>query len=81
MLTDLVVSAWTAMRDLFTMSATWFAEPITEDLPSGSGAVHYVGGRICAWVAQGGEPHVGYLGKSLTLESLGDMDLTHFLRP
>jgi hypothetical protein len=42
--------------------------------------VHYADGRIYGWVAQAGEPHAGYPGRKLTIESLGRLDLTHFLR-
>ncbi|WP_327594692.1 phage minor head protein [Streptomyces chartreusis] len=79
-LTDLVASAWTAMRDLPPMPAAWFAEPTEEELPPGSGGVHYAGGRIFGWVAQAGEPHAGFANRRLTIDSLGDIDTTHFLR-
>jgi hypothetical protein len=42
--------------------------------------VHYANGRIFGWVAQAGEPHAGYPGRNLTIESLGELDMTHFLR-
>ncbi|UQA95625.1 phage minor head protein [Streptomyces halobius] len=77
---DLEASAWTAMRDTDPMPAAWFREPTEEELPPGSGGVHYADGRIYGWVAQAGEPHAGYPGRNLTVESLGDIDLTHFLR-
>ncbi|MFB8347926.1 ADP-ribosyltransferase [Streptomyces niveus] len=77
---DLVASAWTAMQSLPPMPAAWFREPTAAELPPGSGGVHYADGRIYGWVAQAGEPHAGYLGKNLTIESLGRIDLTHFLR-
>ncbi|WP_309317401.1 phage minor head protein [Streptomyces salinarius] len=79
----LVASAWTAMRDLPPMPAQWFAEPTEEELPPGSGGVHYAGGRIYGWVAQRGVPHAGYPGKNLTIEKLAKapgLDFTHFLR-
>lgn len=79
-LTELVASAWTAMRDLPPMPAAWFAEPTEEELPPGSGGVHYAGGRIFGWVAQAGEPHAGFANRRLTIESLGEIDTTHFLR-
>ncbi|MFD5570465.1 phage minor head protein [Streptomyces cadmiisoli] len=79
-LTELVASAWTAMRDLPPMPAAWFAEPTDEELPPGSGGVHYANGRIYGWVAQAGEPHAGFANRRLTIESLGDIDTTHFLR-
>ncbi|MDH6189135.1 hypothetical protein M2168_002167 [Streptomyces sp. CZ24] len=77
---DLVASAWTAMAELPPMPAAWFKEPTPEELPPGSGGVHYADGRIYGWVAQAGEPHAGYPGRKLTIESLGKLDLTHFLR-
>ncbi|MEV5047360.1 phage minor head protein [Streptomyces griseoincarnatus] len=77
---ELVASAWTAMQDADPMPAAWFAEPTEAELPPGSGGVHYSGGRIYGWVAQAGEPHAGYPGRNLTIESLGTLDLSHFLR-
>ncbi|MFF4391449.1 phage minor head protein [Streptomyces sp. NPDC001552] len=77
---ELVASAWTAMKDLPPMPAAWFAEPTRDELPPGSGGVHYKDGRVYGWVAKAGEPHAGYPGKNLTIESLGKLDLTHFLR-
>ncbi|WP_331723339.1 phage minor head protein [Streptomyces atratus] len=79
-LQDLVASAWTAMQDTDPMPAAWFREPTAEELPPGSGGVHYSGGRVYGWVAQAGEPHAGMPGRSLTIDSLGDIDTTHFLR-
>lgn len=77
---DLVASAWTAMQEMPSMPATWFREPTPEELPPGSGGVRYAAGRIYGWVAQVGEPHAGYPGENLTIESLGAIDTTHFLR-
>ncbi|MFE4329632.1 phage minor head protein [Streptomyces sp. NPDC056831] len=77
---ELVASAWTAMQDLPPMPADWFREPTDEELPDGSGGVHYANGRVYGWVARAGEPHAGMPGRNLTIESLGDIDLTHFLR-
>ncbi|MEU8870448.1 ADP-ribosyltransferase [Streptomyces javensis] len=77
---DLEASAWTAMRDADPMPAAWFREPTYAELPPGSGGVHYADGRVYGWVAQAGEPHAGYPGRNLTIESLGDIDLSHFLR-
>ncbi|XVV34964.1 phage minor head protein [Streptomyces sp. CA-100214] len=78
----LVASAWTAMRDLPPMPAQWFAEPTEEELPPGSGGVHYAAGRIYGWVAQAGVPHAGYPGKNLTIDKLAKagLDFSHFLR-
>lgn len=72
-------SAWTAMKNMPPMPAAWFAEPTAEELPPGGPGVNYVNGRIFGWVAQAGEPHAGYARK-LTIESLGNVDTTHFLR-
>ncbi|MEU1815149.1 phage minor head protein [Streptomyces roseifaciens] len=79
-LAELEASAWSAMRDIEPMPATWFREPTPEELPPGSGGVHYAKGRVYGWVARTGEPHAGYPGKKITIESLGKLDLTHFLR-
>ncbi|WP_328427904.1 phage minor head protein [Streptomyces sp. NBC_00443] len=78
----LVASAWTAMRDLPPMPAEWFREPTEEELPPGSGGVHYANGRIYGWVAQAGVPHAGYPGKNLTIDKLAKqgLDFSHFLR-
>ncbi|WSA81024.1 hypothetical protein OG930_38780 [Streptomyces sp. NBC_01799] len=56
---ELVASAWTAMRDTDPMPAAWFQEPTEDELPPGSGGVHYSGGRVYRWVAQAGEPLAG----------------------
>ncbi|MGW1352827.1 phage minor head protein [Streptomyces sp. NPDC002409] len=79
---QLVASAWTAMRDADPMPAAWFQEPTPEELPPGSGGVHYSGGRVYGWVAQHGVPHAGYPGKNLTIEKLAaeGLDTSHFLR-
>ncbi|MFE6555472.1 phage minor head protein [Streptomyces sp. NPDC057746] len=77
---ELVASAWTALQDAPAMPAAWFQEPTMEELPPGSGGVHYKDGRVYGWVAQAGEPHAGFPGKNLTIDSLGRIDLTHFLR-
>jgi 2'-5' RNA ligase len=77
---ELIASAWTAMSTLPPMPAAWFREPTEEELPEGSGGVHYAGGRIYGWVAKAGEPHAGYPGRKLTIESLGALDMSHFLR-
>lgn len=79
-LNELAASAWHAMKDTDPMPAEWFREPTAEELPPGSGGVHYKDGRVYGWVAQAGVPHVGYPGKKLTIESLGKLDLTKFLR-
>ncbi|MFF2612366.1 phage minor head protein [Kitasatospora sp. NPDC058046] len=77
---ELVASMWTTMRSAPPMPAAWFKEPTGAELPPGSGGVHYADGRIYGWVAQAGEPHAGIPGKKVTIESLGEIDLTHFLR-
>ncbi|WP_433856662.1 phage minor head protein [Streptomyces kronopolitis] len=77
---ELEASAWSAMRETDPMPAAWFREPTAEELPPGSGGVHYADGRVYGWVAQAGEPHAGFPGRNLTVESLGELDLSHFLR-
>lgn len=77
---ELAASAWHAMQDADPMPAEWFREPTADELPPGSGGVHYRNGRVYGWVAQAGVPHVGYPGRRLTIESLGKIDLTNFLR-
>lgn len=72
-------SAWSAIKDLPPMPADWFREPTPEELPTDMGGVHYSGGRIFGWVARAGEPHAGF-AKKVTIESLGRIDTTHFLR-
>lgn len=79
-LRELEASAWTAMREVDPMPASWFREPTAAELPPGSGGVHYADGRVYGWVAQAGEPHAGFPGRNLTIESLGRIDTTHFLR-
>lgn len=77
---ELEASARAAMEGAPPMPAAWFRQPTAEELPPGSGGVHYSEGRIFGWVAQAGEPHAGMPGKNLTIESLGRIDLSHFLR-
>jgi hypothetical protein len=77
---DLEASAWTEFQALPPLPAAWFREPTREELPPGSGGVHYAGGRIYGWVAQRGVPHEGFPGRNLTIESLGQIDTTTFLR-
>lgn len=77
---ELEASARAAMEGAPPMPAAWFRQPTAEELPPGSGGVHYSEGRIFGWVAQTGEPHAGMPGKNLTIESLGRIDLSHFLR-
>lgn len=79
-LDELAASAWRAMQDADPMPAEWFREPTADELPPGSGGVHYSNGRVYGWVAQAGVPHVGYPGRKLTIESLGKIDLSTFLR-
>lgn len=76
---DVQASAWTAMRDLPPMPASWFAAPTDEELPPGGPGVNYAGGRIFGWVAQAGEPHAGF-AKKITIDGLGKIDTQHFLR-
>jgi 2'-5' RNA ligase len=77
---ELEASAWQALKALPPMPAAWFAEPTEQELPMDAGGVHLDDGRIFGWVARAGEPHAGYPGRKLTIESLGNIDLTHFLR-
>lgn len=72
-------SAWKAMHDLPPMPAEWFREPTLEELPPGGPGVNYSNGRIFGWVAQAGEPHAGF-AKKITIDGLGRVDTTHFLR-
>lgn len=76
---EMEASAWTALQDLPAMPAAWFAEPTADELPPGGPGVNYANGRIFGWVAQAGEPHAGF-AKKLTVDSLGAIDTTHFLR-
>ncbi|UJV42976.1 phage minor head protein [Streptomyces sp. AMCC400023] len=78
----LTASVWRAMQDMPPMPAEWFREPTEEDLPPGSGGVHYRDGRVFGWVAQAGVPHVGYPGKNITIERLAreGIDYSKFLR-
>lgn len=80
--TDLEASAWTAMQQMPPMPADWFREPTQEELPDGSGGVHYADGRVYGWVATIDEPHAGFPGKNLTVRKLAKdgLDFTHFLR-
>ncbi|MFF4147299.1 phage minor head protein [Streptomyces sp. NPDC001698] len=79
---EIEASAWTAMQQMPPMPADWFREPTAEELPPGSGGVHYKDGRVYGWVARSGEPHAGYPGKQLTIDKLArqGLDTTHFLR-
>lgn len=76
---EMEASAWTALRDLPAMPASWFREPTVEELPPGGPGVNYINGRIFGWVAQAGEAHAGF-AKKVTIEGLGRIDTTHFLR-
>ncbi|NED87351.1 hypothetical protein G3I76_45625, partial [Streptomyces sp. SID11233] len=49
---ELEASAWNAMSQAPPMPAAWFREPTEEELPPGSGGVHYKDGRVYGWVAQ-----------------------------
>ncbi|MFJ3249077.1 hypothetical protein [Streptomyces sp. NPDC086782] len=79
---ELEASAWQAVQQMPAMPAEWFREPTAEELPPGSGGVHYKDGRVYGWVARSGEPHAGYPGKQLTIDKLArqGLDTTHFLR-
>lgn len=75
---DMEASAWTAMRGMPAMPAEWFSDPTGLLEPGGPG-VNYANGRIYGWVAQAGEPHAGH-AKKITIDTLGNIDTTHFLR-
>ncbi|MEV6738695.1 phage minor head protein [Streptomyces sp. NPDC051104] len=79
---EIEASAWHALQQMPPMPAAWFREPTVEELPDGSGGVHYKDGRVFGFVATMDEPHAGYPGKNLTLRKLSahGLDLTHFLR-
>ncbi|MFF3665458.1 phage minor head protein [Microtetraspora malaysiensis] len=79
-LDELTASALAGFQAMPRPPASWFREPTAAELPPGSGGVHYANGRIYGWVAQAGVPHEGYPGRNLTIESLGDIDTTAFLR-
>ncbi|MFC4060236.1 phage minor head protein [Planomonospora corallina] len=77
---ELEASAWQQFQDLPPLPASWFREPTPEELPPGSGGVHVRAGRVYGWVAQRGVPHEAYPGRRLTIESLGELDFSAFLR-
>ncbi|MEU4228290.1 phage minor head protein [Nonomuraea sp. NPDC026600] len=76
----LTASAWNELQAMPAMPAAWFAEPTPDELPPNSGGVHYADGRVYGWVAQRGVPHEAYPGQMLTIEALGPIDTTTFLR-
>ncbi|MBA9005955.1 phage minor head protein [Thermomonospora cellulosilytica] len=78
---EVMASAWAQFQQLPPLPAAWFAEPSPEELPTDDGPVHVTPeGRIFGWVARKGVCHDGYSGQCLTIDSLGDVDTTHFLR-
>ncbi|MER6980676.1 hypothetical protein ABT317_27820, partial [Streptomyces carpinensis] len=79
---EIEASAWRAIQQMPPMPAEWFREPTVEELPDGSGGVHYKDGRVFGFVATMDEPHAGYPGKNLTVRKLAaqGLDFTHFLR-
>lgn len=80
-MSTLEASAWRAMRELPPMPAEFFTDPVAEGiLDDTTPGVNYKDGRVWGWVARAGEPHAGFPGRRLTLESLGAIDLTHFNR-
>ncbi|MEU4406202.1 phage minor head protein [Streptosporangium sp. NPDC023963] len=80
LLDPLTASAWHELQAMPPLPSAWFREPTAEELPPGSGGVHYADGRVYGWVAQAGVPHEAFPGRKLTVESLGELDLTTFLR-
>ncbi|MGP3914979.1 hypothetical protein [Nonomuraea sp. 10N515B] len=77
---DLEASAWQEFQNLPPMPASWFREPTPEELSPDSGGVHVRDGRIYGWVARRGVPHEAFPGRKLTVESLGEIDFSTFLR-
>jgi hypothetical protein len=78
-MSELEASAWQVMQQADPMPAAWFREPTEEELPPGSGGVHYKDGRIYGWVAQAGVPHAVH-GRKVMIDKLGQIDTSHFLR-
>jgi 2'-5' RNA ligase len=78
-MSELEASAWRVMQEQPPMPAEWFREPTPEELPPGSGGVHYANGRVYGWVAQAGVPHAVH-GRKVQIEKLGRLDFSHFLR-
>jgi hypothetical protein len=78
-MSELEASAWRVMQEQPPMPAEWFREPTEEELPPGSGGVHYKDGRVYGWVAQAGVPHAVY-GRKVMIDKLGPLDFSHFLR-
>ncbi|MDP4501054.1 phage minor head protein [Nonomuraea turcica] len=76
---DLEASAWSEFQALPPLPAAWFREP--EALGTEDGPVHVTeDGRIYGWVAQRGVCHDGYTGQCVTIDQLGDVDTSYFLR-
>ncbi|WP_188195576.1 hypothetical protein [Nonomuraea sp. SYSU D8015] len=76
---DLEASAWSEFQSLPPLPAAWFREP--EGLGTQDGPVHVTDdGRIYGWVAQKGVSHDGYTGQCVTIDQLGDVDTSYFLR-
>lgn len=78
---DLEASAWSEFQAMPPLPAAWFAEPTEEELPTDQGPVHVTDdGRVYGWVAQRGVCHDGYTGQCVTIDQLGDVDTSYFLR-
>lgn len=78
---DLEASAWSEFQSMPPLPAAWFAEPTEEELPTDQGPVHVTDdGRVYGWVARKGVCHDGYTGQCVTIDQLGDVDTTYFLR-
>src|SRR5690606_16023417 len=76
---ELEASAWSEFQSMPPLPAAWFREP--EGLGTEDGPVHVTDdGRIYGWVAQRGVCHDGYTGQCVTIDQLGDVDTSYFLR-
>lgn len=76
---ELESSAWAAFKTLPPIPAEFFEDPTELLLADGTPGVVYDGGRVYGWVARAGEPHAGH-AKKITIDGLGKIDTTHFLR-
>jgi 2'-5' RNA ligase len=72
-------SAWAAFQKLPPVPAEFFEDPTELLLADDAPGVVYDGGRVYGWVARAGEPHAGF-AKKITIDGLGKIDTTHFLR-
>jgi hypothetical protein len=78
---ELEASAWSEFQAMAALPAEWFTAPSPDELPVDDGPVHVTAeGRIFGWVARKGVCHDGYTGQCLTIDQLGDVDTSYFLR-